>query len=270
MSFITIVASWYGLVGILVGSFINVVAYRLPLMMEREWKASARQMLELASEDTGPRFDLLLPSSRCPHCGHVLRAWENIPLLSYVLLRGQCRGCHVSISMRYPMVELVCGLLSAWVGLHFGLTWQAGAALLLTWGLLAALLIDLDYQLLPDTIVLPLLWAGLMVNTCGLFVPLVDAVLGAAAGYLALWLVYWGFKLITGKEGIGHGDFKLLAVIGAWGGWSVLPATILAASVLGLIFSMFVLRRRSVKRGVQIAFGPYIVVAGWVALSWSY
>lgn len=270
MSFITVIATWCGLLGIMVGSFINVVAHRLPLMMERDWQVSSRQMLGLASEDTGLRLNLLLPSSRCPHCGHTLRAWENIPLLSYVLLRGKCSVCDARISLRYPLVELICGLLSGWVALHFGFTWQTAAALVFTWALLAALLIDIDHQLLPDSIILPLLWAGLIVNTFGLFVPLADAVLGAIAGYLSLWLVYWAFKLLTGKEGIGYGDFKLLAAIGAWGGWSVLPMTLLLASVVGLVFGLIILRIRNDHTNTQIPFGPYLALAGWIALSWNY
>lgn len=264
------IIGWSCLLGLMVGSFINVVAHRLPLMLQHDWHASARQMLGLVAVDTGARFNLFLPSSCCPRCGHTIRAWENIPLVSYALLRGKCSACQAGISPRYPLVELACGILSASVAWHFGFSWQTAAALFFTWALLAAILIDIDYQLLPDAIVQPLLWLGLIINAFDLFVPLADAIWGAVLGYLVLWLVYWAFRLLTGKEGMGYGDFKLLAAIGAWGGWQILPLTILLSSVLGMVLGLIVLRLRNEPRDTQIPFGPFLALAGWVALNWRY
>ena len=255
--------------GLLIGSFLNVVVYRLPIMMQRDWRAQAREILELSEEPQGETFNLVLPDSRCPHCGHKIRPWENIPLLSYLFLRGKCSSCKSPISLRYPLVELACGLLSAYVAWHFGFTWQAGAMLLLTWGLLAMSLIDADHQLLPDALVLPLLWLGLIANAFGLFTSLEDALWGAVAGYLSLWSVYWLFKLITGKEGMGYGDFKLLAMLGAWGGWQVLPLTILLSSLVGAVLGIIMLRLRNSDTSTPIPFGPYLAIAGWIALLWG-
>ncbi|MCQ4321393.1 prepilin peptidase [Stutzerimonas stutzeri] len=254
--------------GLLVGSFLNVVIHRLPIMMQRDWRAQAREYLELPAEPTAT-FNLILPSSHCPQCSHEIRARENIPLVSWLALRGRCASCRASISCRYPLVELLCGLLSGYVAFHFGFSWQAGAMLLLTWGLLAMSMIDVDHQLLPDSIVLPLLWLGLIVNDFGLFAPLPDAVWGAIAGYLSLWSVYWLFKLVTGKEGMGYGDFKLLAMLGAWGGWQVLPLTILLSSVVGAVLGTIMLRMKKADSGTAIPFGPYLAIAGWVALLWG-
>jgi len=255
--------------GLLIGSFLNVVVYRLPIMMQRDWRAQAREILELPAEAQGETFNLVLPDSRCPHCGHKIRPWENIPVVSYLFLRGKCSSCKSPISLRYPLVELACGLLSAYVAWHFGFTWQAGAMLLLTWGLLAMSLIDADHQLLPDALVLPLLWLGLIVNAFGLFTSLEDALWGAVAGYLSLWSVYWLFKLITGKEGMGYGDFKLLAMLGAWGGWQVLPLTILLSSLVGAVLGIIMLRLRNSDASTPIPFGPYLAIAGWIALLWG-
>lgn len=257
------------LLGLLVGSFLNVVIYRLPIMMQREWRAQAREYLECPPEQISERFNLLLPSSRCPHCGHRIRSWENIPLVSWLALRGKCSSCRAPISSRYPLVELACGLLSGYVAWHFGLTWQAGAMLFLTWGLVAMSMIDIDHQLLPDSLVLPLLWLGLILNGFGLFVSLESALWGAVAGYLSLWSVYWLFKLVTGKEGMGYGDFKLLAMLGAWGGWQVLPLTILLSSVVGAVLGTILLRVQRAESSTPIPFGPYLAIAGWIALLWG-
>ncbi|MCQ4259341.1 prepilin peptidase [Stutzerimonas stutzeri] len=254
--------------GLLVGSFLNVVIHRLPIMMQRDWRAQAREFLDLSAEPAST-FNLVLPNSHCPHCDHEIRPWENIPLVSWLALRGKCSSCRVSISRRYPLIELLCGLLSAYVAWHFGFSWQAGAMLLLTWGLLAMSMIDIDHQLLPDSIVLPLLWLGLIVNVFGVFASLPDAVWGAVAGYLSLWSVYWLFKLITGKEGMGYGDFKLLAMLGAWGGWQVLPLTILLSSVVGAVLGTIMLRVQKAESGTAIPFGPYLAIAGWIALLWG-
>ncbi|PHX45525.1 methyltransferase [Pseudomonas sp. NZIPFR-PS5] len=257
------------ILGLLVGSFLNVVVYRLPLMMIRDWKTQSREMLDLPAEPPTETFNLILPHSRCPHCSHKIRSWENIPVVSYLVLGGKCSQCEAPISKRYPLVELACGLLSAFIAWHFGFGWQAGAMLVLTWGLLSMSLIDADHQLLPDAIVLPLLWLGLIVNAFGLFTSLTDALWGAVAGYLVLWCVFWLFKLITGKEGMGYGDFKLLAMLGAWGGWQILPLTILLSSIVGAVLGLILLRLRNVETSTPIPFGPYLALAGWIALLWG-
>ncbi len=255
--------------GLLIGSFLNVVIYRLPKMMLRDWQEQAREVLELPAQPRGETFNLVLPNSKCPHCKHEIRPWENIPVISYLFLRGKCSNCKTPISKRYPLVELSCGLLSAYVAWHFGFGWQAGGMLLLTWGLLAMSLIDADHQLLPDVLVLPLLWLGLIANYFGLYTSLEDALWGAIAGYLSLWSVYWLFKLVTGKEGMGFGDFKLLAMLGAWGGWQVLPLTILLSSLVGAVLGLLMLRLRNAETSTPIPFGPYLAVAGWIALLWG-
>ena len=257
------------LVGLLIGSFLNVVVYRLPKMLLRDWQAQAREILELPAEADKQTFNLILPNSSCPHCAHEIKPWENIPIFSWLFLRGKCSACKAPISTRYPLVELTCGLLSAYVAWHLGFTWQAGSMLLLTWGLLAMSLIDADHQLLPDALVLPLLWLGLIVNQFGLFASPADALWGAIAGYLSLWSVYWLFKLVTGKEGMGYGDFKLLAMLGAWGGWQILPLTILLSSLVGAVVGVIMLRLRNAETNTPIPFGPYLAIAGWIALLWG-
>lgn len=221
------------LVGLVVGSFLNVLVWRLPKMLERDWRQQARDVLGLPGETPLPTYNLMLPHSQCPHCAHRIRAWENIPLLSYLWLRGRCSACAAPISKRYPLTELACGLLSAFIAWHLGFGWAACLLIVLTWGLLAMSLIDIDVGLLPDVLVLPLLWLGLIVNSFGVFVSLHEALWGAVAGYMALWSVFWLFKLLTGKDGIGHGDFKLLGLLGAWGGWQILPLTVLLSSLVG-------------------------------------
>lgn len=257
------------LIGLLVGSFLNVVIYRLPLMLQRDWQSQAREVLELPAAPKQATFNLILPNSSCPHCDHEIRPWENVPVISYLFLHGKCASCKAPISKRYPLVELTCGLLSGYIAWHFGFTWQAGAMLVLSWGLLAMSLIDADHQILPDVLVLPLLWLGLIVNDLGLFTSLEEALWGAIAGYLSLWSVYWLFKLITGKEGMGYGDFKLLAMLGAWGGWQVLPLTILLSSLVGAVLGVIMLRMRGSATSTPIPFGPYLAIAGWIALLWG-
>ncbi|MCI8209085.1 methyltransferase [Pseudomonas sp. S25] len=257
------------ILGLLVGSFLNVLIYRLPIMMERDWQAQSREMLKLPAEPASETFNLVLPHSRCPHCAHQIRPWENLPVFSYLFLGGKCSSCKAPISKRYPLVELTCGLLSGYIAWHFGFGWPAAAMLVLSWGLLAMSLIDADHQLLPDDLVLPLLWMGLIVNSFGVFTTLGDALWGAVAGYLVLWSVYWLFKLITGKEGMGHGDFKLLAMLGAWGGWQILPLTILLSSLVGAVLGLILLRLRNVETSTPIPFGPYLAIAGWIALLWG-
>ncbi|WGV18595.1 A24 family peptidase [Pseudomonas putida] len=254
--------------GLLVGSFLNVLVYRLPIMLERQWQREAQEMLELPITPH-ERFDLWLPASRCPHCAHRLRPWENIPVISYLALRGRCSACKTRISPRYPLVEVASALLSLVVAWRFGASPEALLALPLTWCLLALSLIDAEHQLLPDALVLPMLWLGLIVNAFGLYVPLSSALWGAVAGYLSLWTVYWAFKLITGKEGMGYGDFKLMALIGAWGGWQVLPLTLLLSSVVGALAGLCLLRLRRHAMGTAIPFGPYLAIAGWIAVLWG-
>jgi leader peptidase (prepilin peptidase)/N-methyltransferase len=254
--------------GLLVGSFLNVVVYRLPIMLDRQWQREAQEVLGLPVAEHA-RFDLCLPASQCTQCGHRIRAWENVPVLSYLALRGRCSACKHRISARYPLVELGCALLSMVVAWRCGASVEALTLLPLTWGLLALSLIDYDQQLLPDAIVLPGLWLGLIVNYFGVVVPLPDAVCGAVVGYLTLWTVYWLFKLVTGKEGMGYGDFKLLALIGAWGGWQVLPLTLLLSSVVGALVGVCLLRVRKHSIGTAMPFGPYLAIAGWIAVLWG-
>lgn len=255
-------------VGLAVGSFLNVVIYRLPKVMEREWR---EQCAELHGETppAAPRFNLATPPSACPACGHRIRAIENVPILSYLALGGKCAACGARISVRYPIVELAAGLASGYAAWRFGFGWMAIGAMLFLWCMIALSFIDFDTQLLPDSITLPLLWAGLLLNLRGTFVDLQSAVVGAAAGYLVLWTVYWGFKLLTGKEGMGFGDFKLLAAIGAWLGWKVLPLVVLLSSLVGALVGivLIVLARRG--REVPIPFGPYLAAAGVIALFWG-
>jgi leader peptidase (prepilin peptidase)/N-methyltransferase len=257
-----------GLLGLLVGSFLNVVIHRLPKMMEREWAA---QCAELRGEDLPPpdRYNLVVPRSACPSCGHRIGALENIPVVSWLALRGRCRGCRAPISARYPVVEALTGALSAGMALHFGFGLPLAGALVFTWVLVAAAFIDLDTTLLPDDLTLPLLWLGLLLNLGGTFVPLADAVIGAAAGYMVLWLVYQGFKLLTGKEGMGFGDFKLLAAIGAFLGWKLLPIVILFSSVVGAAVGIALIVFARHGRSVPIPFGPYLAAAGILALVWG-
>ena len=257
-----------GLLGLFVGSFLNVVIHRLPRMMERDWHAQAA---ELRGEEppASERFNLATPRSRCPHCGHQITLLENIPLVSYLVLRGRCGHCGAGISKRYPTVEAVSALLSAYAAWHFGFGAAALGALLFVWAMVALTCIDLDTQLLPDDITLPLLWLGLAFNLGGTYTDLPAAVIGAMAGYLALWSVFWLFKLATGKEGMGYGDFKLLAAIGAWLGWQMLPLTILLSSLVGAVVGIVLIAVARHGRNVPIPFGPYLAAAGLIALFWG-
>jgi leader peptidase (prepilin peptidase) / N-methyltransferase len=261
----TLAAAGALVVGLMVGSFLNVVIHRLPRMMARQWALDAAEQRGEAppAQDT---YNLAVPRSACPHCGHQLRAWENIPVFSWLLLRGRCSNCAHPISIRYPLVEVLTAVLSAAAVAHFGATWTGLGAVALTWALIALTFIDFDTQLLPDSITLPLLWAGLLLNLGTVFVPVDEAVIGAAAGYGSLWSIYWLFKLATGKEGMGYGDFKLLAALGAWFGWKALPAIVLASSVVGAVvgIGLIILARRG--REVPIPFGPYLAGAGLLML----
>jgi len=253
------------LLGLAVGSFLNVVVHRLPKMMEAQWHSDCA---ELAGKEPEPaaKYNLWTPRSACPKCGHSITAMENVPVISWLALGGKCSACKTPISARYPLVELLTGALSVAVAWRFGYSAAMIAALLLAWALVALTFIDLDTQLLPDDITLPLLWMGLLVNTAGTFTDLRSAVLGAAAGYLLLWCVYWGFRLLTGKEGMGFGDFKLLAAIGAWFGWQVIPLVVLVSAGAGAVIGGLAIAFSGKGRDVRIPFGPYLAVGGLVAL----
>jgi leader peptidase (prepilin peptidase)/N-methyltransferase len=262
-------ATWLvsGIVGLCVGSFLNVVIHRLPKMLDRGWRA---QCAELSGEPPPelPPYNLITPRSECPACGHRIAAFENIPVLSFLFLRGRCSACAAPISARYPVIELLTGALTIAAVLRFGVTPTAAAACLLIWSLIALTFIDFDTQLLPDSITLPLLWSGLLANVAG-FVPgvsLRDAVVGAIAGYVALWTIYWLFKLVRGKEGMGYGDFKLLAALGAWLGWQMLPLIVLLSSFVGALIGIGLVVFRGRDHQIPLAFGPYLAIAGVIAL----
>ncbi|MBK7357336.1 A24 family peptidase [Propionivibrio sp.] len=257
-----------GVLGLMVGSFLNVVIHRLPRMLDNDWRY---QCAELRGEEppVGESLSLARPRSRCPSCGHVITVLENIPLFSWMALRGKCSACHQPISARYPVVEALSGVLCALAAAHFGFGGAAAGALLLIWCLIALTFIDFDTQLLPDSITLPLLWCGLLFNLYGTFTDLPSAVIGAMGGYLSLWSVYWGFKLITGKEGMGYGDFKLLAALGAWLGWQILPLTILLSSLVGAVVGIGLILLAKRGRQVPIPFGPYLAAAGLLSLFWG-
>jgi leader peptidase (prepilin peptidase)/N-methyltransferase len=265
------------LVGLVVGSFLNVVIHRLPKMLERDWDGQAADLLEQKNlpdvakklRTDARRYNLITPRSTCPRCGHKISALENIPIASYVFLRGHCSSCKASISIRYPIVEAISAILSAYIGWRFGLTLAMAGALVFAWALIALTAIDIDTQLLPDDITLPLLWLGLLVNLNNGFTPLPSAVIGAVAGYLSLWSVYWLFKLTTGKEGMGYGDFKLLSAIGAWLGWKILPVVILLSSLVGAVVGIALIVFTRHGRNTPIPFGPYLAAAGLIALFWG-
>ena len=259
-----------GLLGLLVGSFLNVVAYRLPIMMQRSWEQECCELTgrEPSAENSEP-FNLNQPRSRCPHCDHAITALENIPVLSYLILRGRCSECKSKISPRYPVVEITSALLTLFVAMHFGFGWQALAGIILTWALLALSLIDFDVQLLPDTITLPFLWIGLILSLFGIFTDPASAIIGAVAGYLSLWSVYQLFKLVTGKEGMGFGDFKLLALFGAWLGWQYLPQIVMISALVGAVVGVSLILTLGRDRNIPIPFGPYLAAAGWISLLWG-
>jgi leader peptidase (prepilin peptidase)/N-methyltransferase len=265
--------------GLVIGSFLNVVIYRLPIMLEREWRSQAAELLPAAGDSatTAPvspeRFTLSAPGSACPACKAPIKAWQNIPLISWLALRGRCAACKARISVRYPLVELTTGILSAWVAWHFGFGASAACALLVTWALIALTGIDIDHQLLPDSITLPLMWVGLVAAVmvgpiAGAPIPVSahDAIVGAASGYVSLWLVFHTFRLITGKEGMGYGDFKLFAALGAWLGWKLLPLVILLSAAAGALLGILMIMMRGRDRSAPMPFGPYLAAAGWLAM----
>jgi leader peptidase (prepilin peptidase)/N-methyltransferase len=251
------------LLGLCIGSFLNVVIYRLPVMMEKKWHDECCELLTQPNNSVD-KFNLVTPASRCPKCGHKIKPWENIPVFSWLFLKGKCSQCKTPISLRYPLVELATGLLSLTVFLAFGPTAKMLSALVLTWAVITLTMIDFDTQLLPDDITIPLVWTGLLVNINGLWIPLEQSVLGAMFGYLSLWSIYWAFKLVTGKEGMGYGDFKLLAALGAWLGPSQLPLIILLSSCVGAVIGGVYAAIR--KESAPFAFGPYLAIAGLIAM----
>lgn len=259
-----------GILGLLVGSFLNVVIYRLPLMMERGWRSECTLLMEIeVPEGEAERFNLMAPRSSCPNCGHMITALENIPVISYLIQRGKCSSCKTSISAQYPILELATALLSVIVVWQMGFSWQSAAALVFTWSLITLSTIDFKTQLLPDQITLPLVWLGLLINLNGIFTDYSSSLIGAVLGYLSLWSVYHLFRLLTGKEGMGYGDFKLLAALGAWMGWQMLPIIILLSSVLGALIGITLMATGKHKQGTPMPFGPFLALAGWVALFWG-
>jgi|TARA_Y100000310_G_scaffold313613_1_gene362159 leader peptidase (prepilin peptidase)/N-methyltransferase len=255
--------------GLLIGSFLNVVAYRLPLMLDREWQRQAHEVLgNEEPNDEPPTFNLVLPNSHCPICKHEIAPWENIPLLSYLFLRGRCSGCGTAIPIRYPTLEAITAIVTCVVVSHYGLTVLCLLCLLLSWALLAITVIDYDHLIIPDDIVLPFLWLGLIVNLFGMITTLENAIWGAVFGYLSLWCVFWAFKLLTRKDGMGYGDFKLLAMLGGWMGWQALPVIIILSSFGGTLVGLtLILLGRD--RYNPISFGPFLAIAGWIALLWG-
>jgi leader peptidase (prepilin peptidase)/N-methyltransferase len=268
-SHVTTYLTFLFVLGLLIGSFLNVVIYRLPIMMQREWRSDCLEFLDQPSEAAAEKFNLSVPRSRCSKCGHAISALENIPILSYFTLRGKCRQCKTLISMQYPLVELFTGVISLIIGWHFGVSLQTLVGLFFSWCLIAASGIDLGHKLLPDTITLPLMWLGILLSLFNVFIDLETSVIGAIAGYLFLWSVFWLFKLVTGKEGMGHGDFKLLAALGAWCGWEMLLVIVLTSSLIAAIVGITMIILGKTERSTQIPFGPYLAGAGWISFLWG-
>ncbi|MEW8507649.1 MAG: A24 family peptidase [Candidatus Thiodiazotropha sp.] len=257
------------LIGLAVGSFLNVVILRLPKMMEQQWRMDCQELEGNPSKQDTPPYNLNRPASHCPNCGHKIHPWENIPIFSWLMLKGRCSQCKSAISPRYPIIEAVTGIMSAAVAIHFGFTWATLAALLLTWALISLSMIDFDVQLLPDNITLPFLWLGLVLSLGTIFTDPSSAIIGATAGYLSLWSVYQLFKRLTGKEGMGYGDFKLLAMLGAWLGWHYLPQIILLSALVGAVVGILLIILLGRDRNIPIPFGPYLAAAGWISLMWG-
>ena len=265
--------------GLIVGSFLNVVIHRLPIMLLRDWRRDCREFLtekypgdlttNTPAEETTQKYNLIVPRSACPHCGHQISGIENIPVISYLFLKGRCKACKKPISLRYPIIEAVSAIMTLTIAWKFGVSFEFVFAAVLSWALISLTMIDFDHQYLPDQITLPLLWLGLLLNLNGMYTDLTSAVIGAVAGYMSLWLVYQIFKLVTGKEGMGFGDFKLLALFGTWLGWQMLPAIILISSVIGSVVGVGLILFKQHDKGKPIPFGPYLAGAGWVVLIWG-
>lgn len=255
--------------GLLVGSFLNVVIFRYPNILQYQWTAQSHEWInkEPYTEETPPT--LSKPASHCRKCKTPIKAWQNLPIVSFLLLKGKCAGCSEPISFRYPLIELLCAAMTGYAAHHFGFTIQAGFAILLGWVLITLTFIDFDHQLLPDDIVIPVLWLGLGLSLLPLFTNPFDAIIGAIAGYLVFWSVFHVFKLLTGKEGMGHGDFKLMALLGAWLGWQCLPQIVLISTLVGSVVGITIMIIRRAKSDLAIPFGPYIAIAGWIALMWG-
>lgn len=269
-----VLISSISLLGLFFGSFLNVVIYRIPLRLQHEWRTECKEFLEIESssadnQETAPPENIFTSRSHCPRCGHLITALENIPVLSYLLLRGKCSECRTRISPRYPAIEILTAILSGLVAWSFGLTPALPFLLILVWSLIALSFIDFDHKLLPDTLLLPILWLGLLVNSQGLITDIQSSLYGAVAGYLSLWFFYQAFKLLTGKEGMGYGDFKLLALIGAWLGWQMLPLVILLSSLVGAVTGILGILILGRNRQLPIPFGPYLSIAGLIALFWG-
>lgn len=266
--FLTIV----GLFSLLVGSFLNAAIYRIPIMLQQGWREECEDFFGGDNvdqdQDKGKKFNLFVPRSQCPHCGHMITAIENIPVISYLFLRGKCSSCKTGISAQYPLIEIFTAAVSVFIAWKFGVTWQALAALFFTWTLITLSLIDAKTMLLPDNMTIPLMWLGIAVNYHHIFVDLQSSVLGAMIGYLSLWSLFHVFRLITGKEGMGYGDFKILAAIGAWGGWQILPFTIFAASFVGAIVGIALIVIQNKKESQPIPFGPWLALAGFIGFIW--
>jgi len=259
------------LFGLVVGSFLNVVVHRLPIMLEKTWRRDCEEYLGLKSSPEGPqpKFNLIFPHSHCPHCQHPVRAYENIPVISYVMLGGKCSQCKKNISLRYPIIEILTALVSLMVAWQFGPTWQTAGGLALSWSLICLSAIDMDRRLLPDAIVLPLIWLGLFISLFDIFIDCRSSIIGAITGYMSLWSVFQLFKLFTGKEGMGYGDFKLLALFGAWFGWQNLLLIVLLSSMVGTIVGLVMIVFFKHDRTIPIPFGPYLGLAGWIAMLWG-
>ncbi len=259
------------LIGLVIGSFLNVVIHRLPIMLEKSWRHDCEEFLGLnqSSTSTEPKFNLIYPNSQCPHCHHQIRFYENIPVISYLLLGGKCSNCKSPISSRYPIIEILTALISVIVAWRLGPTWQTVFGLVLSWALICLAVIDIDRQLLPDVIVLPLIWLGLLISLFDIFANSRSSIIGSIAGYMSLWLVFQTFKIITGKVGMGHGDFKLLALFGAWLGWQQLLLIVLLSSLVGTIAGLLMIALQKQDRSVPIPFGPYLGLAGWIAMLWG-
>jgi leader peptidase (prepilin peptidase)/N-methyltransferase len=273
-AYLTVIA----IISLMIGSFLNVVIYRLPIMLEKEWREQCNELINgqntssnesSAINETDESYNLMLPRSACTHCGHKITALENIPVISYLFLRGKCSECGTSISIRYPIIEIVTAILTVFIAWHYGFTLQAALAMLLTWSLICLAMIDFDHKLLPDAITLPMLWLGLLVSLGTVFVDTRTSLIGAAAGYMVLWTIFKAHNLITGKEGMGYGDFKLLAMLGAWMGWSALPVVILFSSFVGAAVGISLILFRGRDKNIPIPFGPYIAAAGWITLIWG-
>jgi len=265
-SFILVATGFFGLI---IGSFLTVVVHRLPIVLKRDWRTQCLDFLDLPDDEEQKAFNIVIPRSQCPHCSHPLKAVNNIPLFSYLFQRGKCTFCSHKISFKYPSIELLSTFLTVFLFMHFGFTLQAIFALLFSWALLCLSFIDAEHQVLPDNITLPLLWFGLIINLFGVFTDYQSAIIGAVAGYSSLWLVATLFKFITKKEGMGNGDFKLLALIGAWLGWQVLPLVILLSSFVGAFLGILLIITKGQDRYTPLPFGPYLAIAGWIAMIWG-